>query len=121
MNEFTTVADSFDRMLGALHGLPDVASTKPSTVRAVTPLTGLSELYIVQTYRQRDTGDTIFIECVREGMTVRMAIPPAVASAIARQRDTLTGKSRSRAAKANAQARKERGELPGFQKKGVGA
>lgn len=120
MSEFTG-PDSFDRMMGALHGLPDVASSKPSTVRAVTPLTGNSELYIVQTYRQRDLGDTIFVECVREGGTVRMAIPPAVALAIARQRDALTGKCRSRAAKQVAQDRKDRGELPGFMKKQVGA
>jgi hypothetical protein len=108
--------DSFDRLLGALHGLPDVAVTKPSTIRAVTPMVGTSELYIVQTYRQREAGDTIFLECVRQEGTVRVAIPPAVADAIARQRDTLTGKSRSRASKATAQARKDRGELPGFLK-----
>jgi hypothetical protein len=106
--------DSFDRLLGALHGIPDVASTKPSTIRAVTPIVGTSELYIVQTYRQRDTGDTIFLECVRQSETLRIAIPPAVADAIARQRDVLTGKTRSKAAKAVAEARKERGELPGF-------
>lgn len=92
--------DVFDRMLGAVHGLPDVCSTKPSTVRAVTPLVGASQLFIIQTYRQREVGDTIFIEYVNEGKTVRIAIPPTVADAIARQRAALAARSRSKAAKA---------------------
>ena len=108
--------DAFDRLLGALHGLPDVTSTKPATMRAITPLLGTSQMYIVQTYRQRDKGDTIFLECVSKQGTVRLAIPASVADAIARQRDALTAKVRSKAAKANAQARKDRGELPGFMK-----
>ena len=112
--------DVFDRMLGALHGLPDVSSTKPSTIRAVTPLVGASQLFIVQTYRQRETGDTIFIEYVNEGKTVRIAIPPPVADAIARQREALVSKSRSKAAKRVAQDRKDRGEVPGFMRKTAG-
>ena len=107
-------SNSFDRMLGALHGLPDVASTKPSTIRAVTPLVGDSQLFIVQTYRQRDVGDTIFLECVTQDGTIRLFVPPTVSEAIARQRDALTGKTRSKAAKLVAEARKERGELPRF-------
>jgi hypothetical protein len=111
-----TTPDVFDRLLGALHGLPDVATTKPATVRAVVPMVGASQLYIVQTFRQRETGDTIFLECVSQNGTVRIAIPPQVSDAIARQRDVLTGKTRSKAAKTVAQARKDRGELPGFLK-----
>lgn len=119
-NEPMNTPDHFDRLMGALHGLPDILQTKSSTVRAVTPMTGASELYIIQTYRQRDEGDTIFIECVRESGTVRMAIPPSVAMVIARQHDMLTGKSRSKAAKIKAQARKAKGLLPGFMKKKKG-
>lgn len=109
--------DLFDRMMGSLHGLPDIASTKPSTIRTVIPVVGTSELFIVQTFRQREVGDTIFLENVSNRGTVRIAIPPAISEAIARQRDALTGKTRSKAAKANAQARKDRGEQPGFMKK----
>lgn len=108
--------DVFDRLLGNMHGLPDVSSTKPTTIRAVTPLIGTSEVFIVQTYRQKDSGDTIFLEAVGKGGAVRLALPPQVADAIARQRDALTGKSRSRAAKANMEARMQRGEVPGFLK-----
>jgi hypothetical protein len=109
--------DTFDRAIGVLHGLPDISCTKPSTVRSVTIMTGMSQLFIVQTYRQREIGDTIFLEATSKDGTIRIAIPPAVAELIARQRDQLTGKSRSKAAKANAQARKDRGELPGFMRK----
>lgn len=115
-NQTSGMPDAFDRLLGAIHGLPDIASTKPATVRTVTPVVGTSQLFIVQTYRQREVGDTIFLECVSKDGTVRIAVPPAVSDAIARQREVLTGKSRSKAARAVAAARKERGELPGFMK-----
>jgi hypothetical protein len=108
--------DAFDRLLGSLHGLPDITSTKPSTIRVITPLVGTSDVYIVQTYRQRDRGDTIFLECVSKAGTIRLPIPPAVSDAIARQRDALTGKVRSKVAKATAQARKDAGIAPGFMK-----
>jgi hypothetical protein len=117
MSESNNLPDPFDRLLGALHGLPDIASTKPATLRTVTPMVGTSQVFIVQTYRQREVGDTIFLECVSNNGTVRLAVPPAVSDAIARQRDALTAKSRSKAATANAQARKDRGELPGFMKR----
>lgn len=108
--------DAYDRLLGSLHGLPDVTSTKPSTIRNVTPILGTSELFTIQTYRQRERGDTIFLECVSKDGFVRLALPPSVADAISRQRDALTGKVRSKIGKATAQARKDRGELPGFMK-----
>lgn len=109
--------DAYDRLLGNLDGLPDVVHTKPSTVRVVPSLgIGGSQTYIVQTYRQREQGDTIFLEVAgREGCT-RLAIPSQVADVIARQRDALTAKSRSKAAKAVAQERKDRGERPAFLK-----
>src|SRR5262249_40738589 len=66
--------------------------------------------------RHEELGDTIFIECMDELGVTRMALPPRVANAIAAQRDSLTTRRRSRVAKALAQARKERGEVPGFMK-----
>lgn len=110
-------ADIFDRAVGALEGLPDVMNTKPSTIQSVAPLVGTAQYYTVQTYRQREVGDTIFLVCSNRDGTVRLVIPPTVADAIARQRDSLTTKSRVKAGKANAQARKDRGELPGFMKR----
>ena len=83
-----------------MHGLPDVVSTKSYVTRVVPPLgVGGTQLYVVQTYRQKEQGDTIFLEHVSETGTVRLVIPPQVSAVIARQREQLTAKTRSMAAK----------------------
>jgi hypothetical protein len=118
----TSVVSEFDRLVGALEGLPDVTKSKPTTVRAMMPLIGIARSYIVQTYRQKDRGDTIFLETVGSEGAIRIAIPPQVAEAIARQRDALTGKVRSKNAKRVMADRMARGEKPAFlvkQKKGA--
>jgi len=113
----TPYVDIFDRTIGVLDGLPDVAHSKVA-VKRVIPVLGVggTQLYVVQTFRQKDQGDTIFLEHVSETGTVRLVIPPQVSAVIARQREQLTTKTRSKAAKAVAQARKERGEVPAFLK-----
>ena len=109
--------DAFDRTIGLLHGLPDVTLVKTSVTRVVPPFgVGGTQLYVVQTYRQKEQGDTIFLEHVSETGTVRLVIPPQVSAVIARQREQLTAKTRSKAAKAVALERKERGEIPAFLK-----
>src|SRR5581483_9748497 len=109
--------DTYDRQIGALKGLPDVIEVKPSTVRVTIPLLGLSQTFIVQTIRQREVGDHVFLETVSRDGAVRIVLPPQVADAIARQRDALTAKSRSKAAKALAQEGEQRVELPAFLKR----
>jgi hypothetical protein len=109
--------DKFDRLMGALVGLPDVTHTKPTTCAVVSPLIGEAQTFIIQTYRQREVGDTIFLQYVDGEGSVRIAIPPEVADAIARQRDALTSKVRKRVARDQAAARKARGERPAFLKK----
>lgn len=108
--------DKFDRMMGALCVLPDVTKTKPSTISATSAIIGATQTFILQTYRQREKGDTIFLQYVDDTGSVRIAIPPEAADAIARQREALTTKVRKRVAKEQAQARKARGEVPGFMK-----
>ena len=110
--ENDNTVSKYDRTRGQLQGFP---VTKPTTLKAVEDVTGISETFIVETFRQPDRGDTIFIECVDNcGTVTRLALPPRVANAIARQRQALTAKLRSRAAKQLAQERMERGEVPGF-------
>ena len=110
--------DAYDRQLASLHDLPDVTRTKPATVRVVPPLgVGGTAVYVVQTYRQAERGDTIFLEVVSNTGVSRIAIPPKVANTIARQRDALTSKSRSKAASAVAADRKAAGIQPAFLKK----
>lgn len=123
-----STVNHFDRMLGSLDGLPGVVHTKATTVRALTPLIGAAQTFIVQTYRQREAKegkdgqelargrDTIFLEYVGADGQYRLVIPPDVADTIARQRDALTSKTRSRVGKENAAARKAAGLEPGFAK-----
>jgi len=111
-DEYRTI-DPFDRAIGALHGIPDVERVKATTIRDVSTLIG-SRTFIVQTYRHRELGDTVFIEQTSAEGTIRIALPPQVSAAIARQRDAIGGKVRSKSAKLVAEDRKRRGIVPGF-------
>jgi len=119
--------DAFDQLLGALDGLPDVVKTKPSIIRTVPNLgVGGSTIHVVQTVRQQHTRankkgeevtfsrDTVFLEVVRGNgqPAVRLALPAEVADTIARQREALAGKTRSKSARKLAAERKLRGEVP---------
>ena len=97
-------------------GLADIALwTKPTTVQNVI-FTGQAETFVVRTARD-EVGDHIFIERMDESGVVRLAMPPKVANAISRQRDSLTARMRSRAAKKLAADRKAAGIVPGFMRK----
>jgi len=112
MDNDNTVS-KYDRLRGRMEGV--AIFTKPSTVRNVEIITGKAETFVIETCRHAELGDYIFIEMMDEsGEVTRVALPPKAANAIVRQRDALTTKMRSRAAKELAQARKDRGELPGF-------
>lgn len=106
----------FDRVMGSLTGLPDVAHTSQTNIRLVPEFGIGTTTYVLQTFRQRDSGDTIFLEVYSDQEHTRLVIPPKVAAAIARHRDQLTAKVRSRAAKTVAEDRKSRGEMPAFMK-----
>jgi hypothetical protein len=108
------MSEYFDRLLGQLHGLPDVVATRPTTIR-VSDLVS-SQTYIVQTYRQNEVGDTVFLENVAQGPALRLVIPPRVADCIARQRDQLGALNRRKAARKLAEERKLRGEVPAIVK-----
>lgn len=119
--DYRTVS-KFDKGIGALADLPDVTKTKPSTVVVSTTMIGAAQTFILQTFRQREIGDTIFLQYIDDEGSVRIVIPPAAADAIARQRESLTAKVRKRVGKESAEARKARGEEPAFmkgKKKGV--
>lgn len=113
----SALGDEFDRTVRSLTGLPDVISTKASTVRHVTPVLNQAQTFIVQTYRQAERGDTVLIEYVDANGSFRMVIPPGVADTIARQRDALTTKRRVQIGKQAAAERKAAGLAPAFQKK----
>ncbi len=122
----TNPRPEFDRKMGRIHGLPDVLHTGPANCQIHPNIAGGDgEHWIVQTYRTPDIvdgkagpfhGDTIFLTRICAEGTTRLALPPKVAVAIARQRDQLNTKSRSKSSKRTAQERKDRGEQPAFMK-----
>mgnify|MGYP001617668419 CR=1 FL=1 len=92
---------------------------RPTMIRTIPMLgVGGTTLHVVQTVRQTTeegaSSDTIFLEQVDSGGVVRLVLPAKVCDAIARQRDSLGGKNRSKAAKRVAEGRKARGERPAF-------
>lgn len=100
------LGDYFDKRSRSLNGLPDVTKTAPSTKRVLTPVLEYTQTFIVQTYRQRDHGDEIFVEYIGKEGSLRLVLPPPVADLIARQRDALTTKVRRKIAKAKAEERR---------------
>jgi hypothetical protein len=116
----SSIINHYDRTVGSLEGLPDVIKSQPSTVVSIQPLLGLAETFIVQTVRHRERGDYIFVQSISAENAMRIVLPPKVADAIARQRDSITAKSRSRAAKRVAQDRKDKGLAPAFTKRKPG-
>jgi hypothetical protein len=112
--------DRFERQLGLLHGLPDVVETKPTTIRYIEPLLGTSQTFILQTVRQREVGDHLFLEYVDAEGSQRLVIPPKVVEVIARQREALTKSAQRKHGRRVAAERKARGESPGFLRRASG-
>ncbi len=117
--QYRTVT-TFDRIRGGMENLPDVTRCGPSTIQTVHPLIGEVQTFIVETLRQRERGDTIFLIYVEGDKSIRIPIPPQVADTIARQREALGKKVRReigrRLGKQQAAERKARGEPPAFMK-----
>lgn len=112
--ERKALGDEFDATVRRFDGLPDVIKTSERTIRTKTKVLERTETFILQTIRQKDEGDTILIEFIGAEGSLRIALPPRVAAAIASQRDQLATKSRSKVASAAAADRKARGIAPGF-------
>jgi len=109
--EYATVS-KFDRAVAGLQGGNNLAA-KATTIEHIDPIVGEAETFIVQTIRDQQ-GDHVVIKFVDKDGVKRLILPPKVANTIVRQREALTARSRSIAAKATAKARMERGEVPGF-------
>lgn len=107
----------YGRAMSILKDLPDIIKTKPTTVVETPSFAGEPHTYIVQTYRRLEEGDYIFFQDVVNGTATQIVIPPRIASILARQRDQLTGKSRSKAGRLVMEDRMARGEKPGFMSK----
>lgn len=105
--------DAFDRALGVLGGSNEVLRTKPTTIQNVPALgVGGTMTYVVQTVRHAELGDTIFLQVIGGRETVRLALPDKVSATIGRQRDALTARARSQAAREAARNRRQNGAVP---------
>ena len=80
--------DIFDRIIGAIDGLPGVRKSRASTVTEILPILGNSQTHVVQTYKG-DDGFYVFVQTVDAEGRARVVLPPKVAAAIYRQRDAL--------------------------------
>lgn len=105
----------YDRRYGAL--IDAFLHTKPSTIKVHETITGRSETFIVQTVRHEEQGDYIFVECIDETGTTRLALPPKVSAAIASQKDSLTTRRRKTGAKRAMATRIARGDVIDFKPK----
>lgn len=114
--ERSALGGIFDRTFRSLTGRPDVVGTRPTTVQSVHPILELTETFIVQTFRTKESGDTVFVQYIGKDGSLRLALPPDVADTIARQRDALGTKNRRIVAKRVAAERKAAGIAPGFLK-----
>lgn len=110
-----SILNPFDIRMGELEGVPGIVKSKPTTLTTMVPVVGTTQTFIVQTFRHNELGDTIFLQMLSDREKYRIAIPPAVASAIARQHDAMGTKNRSRSAKQVMADRMARGDWkPGF-------
>lgn len=104
--------DPFDLLLSSMIGLPNGAHTQPSVVQHID-FYGNTTSYMIQTAKT-DEGVTAFVTQVNAQGSVRYILPQSVLAVIDRQRDSLTTQIRRRHGKRIAEARKARGEQPGF-------
>jgi hypothetical protein len=119
----SSTIDTYDRLLAGL-GLPGVSSTKATTITNIVQITGMSQTFIVRTYRRQSEQSqdgkvkaaefTVFLQYVEGARAVKLALPAKVADVILRQRESLTKQAISRRAKAQAQARKDAGHVFDF-------
>lgn len=124
MNEpqqYATVKDDFDKIVGTLTGLQDVLKTAPTTIQVETPFLGNVEQFTIQTWRPED-GDVLLLTHVKGGQAGaqanRLVIPAKVIDTIIRQREALTTRGRKLRGKQAANARKAAGQPWGFEGKG---
>jgi hypothetical protein len=117
----TPALTPYDRMLASLLGRPDVVSTK-ATLRETVPPLGIGGVstFTVRTFRvqedDRGSRDVIFLQCFDAQGATRLVLPSEIADDIARQREALSAKTRSKASRKQAADRKARGEAPAFLK-----
>ena len=99
--------DQFDRIAGAIIGVPDVKQTAASSVVEALPIVGNVTTYTVQTFRLPERGFMAFLTIASSEGAFRHVLPDKVLAAIYRQRERLTDRS-TPASRARAKAKRDR-------------
>jgi len=99
--------DPYDRaaftVSGFLHTRETTMNISPTDKGNLNDGSGIETVsFIVQTYRIPDLGDVIMLQRIDKRGATRIAIPPKVAEAIARQRESLGTQTRRAHGKAQA-------------------
>lgn len=115
--------DAYDRQLGDILATRGAIAGKMFVKDIVEKITGRAQTFQVQTYRvmapidgkedQTQAQFWMFVKFIEGREAIKLAIPPSVCDAIARQRDALATTARKRTAKRVAQERRARGEVLG--------
>lgn len=92
--------DTFDRVIGTLHGLPDILASRDTTITEALPIVGRVQTYVVRTYRSREGRFTVCLQTVDAEGRARIVIPPKVVAAMYRQREQLVTRARRQTGKA---------------------
>lgn len=104
----------YDAAMAKLDGAQGVTKSKESTVRTM-PLWGIeggSEMWVVQTVRQADVGEFIFVDHITDAGSERLVLPPEISAVLYRQRDAVSAKHRSAVSRATMQQRMAEGFVP---------
>jgi len=94
---------AYDRAVSLIE-MPDVLSTKPTTIKTTNPLLGHTGTHIVQTARDADGYHTLFLEVIDpasstgQSTVTQLVLPDAVCRVIYRQRQALITRSKRKPA-----------------------
>jgi hypothetical protein len=113
MDETRLPSDPFSQALRRLRDNP--SAVEKESLIDLQNFYGQAETWIVRTIRV-DGADVIFLQHVDANGGHQWVLPPEVTAAIARQREGITAKVRTRGAKKAAATRAANGVKPAFRK-----
>lgn len=100
--------DTFDRIYGSMHGLPDHEWSRPTTVTSALPMIGRTQTYVLQTVRTPEGGNVGFLQMVDAEGRARIVIPEKVMAALFRHREQLMKRGQRERGRDQMAARKQR-------------
>lgn len=100
-------ATPFDRAMSLLE-MPDVRSTRPSTIIANNALLGHTGTHVVQTAYHPEDGFTVFLQVIDTGAITQVCLPHAVCAAIRRQMQRASARPKRKPTAEEAQRAKLR-------------